>query len=617
MVNPCGVNRMRDLYNRVKRCNIVAVVIMLLVSQLVQVLVPFQSAWAAAPVKDDENKKVYVCKYVEQGDKEHLQTGQNPTEVSVNTISGTVEPGSYFGDGQDRSYVIGYVPMSPEPTVLDCPKVINAAAITITQTLVCKGNNDILTAAPVDHVTFSMGTWSNNSRTVTATIDAGYSWSDGTKGLTKTYTFTDKNTECVITKIPTPATPGVIDLCNVDAVTSNIRWDVPPTDAQFSWTVQADGHLVVTILTPDTTFNDGTTTHDYGVVAADSGIVCATTTAPTASDKCGLVNDTYMIPAVTGIEYRVAGTAVTAGSHSTGRALSVTITAVAKTGYELKGDASWTLDFTNARCTPKANVVSTIYCHPDGQAFSYGIINTSDSDQRYMFIVTDASGAEVERLPAANVPYDHIYYSYWLTSTDGTYTISLYAVTDTDAIMGDALWTTTMKTVCAHDVFTPEIYKRDQFGKLLPGAKFTVKVCQLDTRAEAWTCETYTNVDLGTMGNWFSQNVKYKKYQPTEVTITETAAPGACKIAGPWTHTWDYTDSDVLYEGAWNTGRIWNMYDECPIGNGSQKPPVTTTGVTELPHTGASATAPILAIVAAALTYGAVYFAQPRRQFEE
>jgi hypothetical protein len=80
------------------------------------VLLPAQ----AAPSGGD---KVYVCKYVGQpGVNETLQTGQNPIEVSVHSIKDwPVAVGSYFADAQGRSYVLGFVPMDPEPTAADCP----------------------------------------------------------------------------------------------------------------------------------------------------------------------------------------------------------------------------------------------------------------------------------------------------------------------------------------------------------------------------------------------------------------------------------------------------------------------------------------------------------------
>lgn len=70
-----------------------------------------------------------------------------------------------------------------------------------------------------------------------------------------------------------------------------------------------------------------------------------TATAPTKNDQPGTVSDTYTIPNVTGVEYRVGGTAKTAGTHPTGGASSVTVTAVALSGYTLTGTSSWTLTF--------------------------------------------------------------------------------------------------------------------------------------------------------------------------------------------------------------------------------------------------------------------------------
>lgn len=78
--------------------------------------------------------KVYVCKYVgTPGVDERLQTGQNPIEVSINAIKDYHGVGSYFADAQGRSYVLGEVPMDPEPTAADCPDgdhVIHSPTIT-------------------------------------------------------------------------------------------------------------------------------------------------------------------------------------------------------------------------------------------------------------------------------------------------------------------------------------------------------------------------------------------------------------------------------------------------------------------------------------------------------
>ncbi len=69
-----------------------------------------------------EARKVYVCKYVGTPHfDERLQDGQNPIEVSVNAIPGDATVGSYFNDAHGQSFVLGFVPMVPEPTRADCP----------------------------------------------------------------------------------------------------------------------------------------------------------------------------------------------------------------------------------------------------------------------------------------------------------------------------------------------------------------------------------------------------------------------------------------------------------------------------------------------------------------
>jgi hypothetical protein len=80
------------------------------------------TAPVAATNTENDNFKVYVCKYVgTPGEDERLQTGQNPIEVSVNAIKDYDGVGSYFNDAQGRSFVLATVPQVPEPTVADCP----------------------------------------------------------------------------------------------------------------------------------------------------------------------------------------------------------------------------------------------------------------------------------------------------------------------------------------------------------------------------------------------------------------------------------------------------------------------------------------------------------------
>lgn len=68
--------------------------------------------------------KVFVCKYVgKPGVDERLQTGQNPIDVSSNSIKDYQGVGSYFNDAQGRSYVLAVDMGQPEPNVSECPVV--------------------------------------------------------------------------------------------------------------------------------------------------------------------------------------------------------------------------------------------------------------------------------------------------------------------------------------------------------------------------------------------------------------------------------------------------------------------------------------------------------------
>ena len=99
------------------------------------------AAPAAATPPTDAGLKVYVCKYtITPGGVEKLQTGQNPIEVSVNAINPYNGVGSSFADAQGRSYVLGEVPMVPEPTSASCPAPTppDVATASVTNLIGCK-----------------------------------------------------------------------------------------------------------------------------------------------------------------------------------------------------------------------------------------------------------------------------------------------------------------------------------------------------------------------------------------------------------------------------------------------------------------------------------------------
>lgn len=278
---------------------------------LAQLVLPLQSAsalvqenaevqaQAAERGQNQTPKKVYVCKYVGiPGINERLQTGQNPIEVSVNATHGA-GVGSYFNDAQGRSYVLAQlVAGQPEPPVTDCPRVIDATKIVITQTPVCGPNNDIITITAPDHVSVLKTLWGiNNTLRVYATKDFGYYWSDGDKDATKEFTFRDANVRCD-TVITVPAIPSVVDPCGL----ANASWVKPADSNKVTWLIDNAGNLTATAR-DGYVFTGNVKTIAFGM-AADSGTKCAVPVpaTPGVSDRCNTTdadNATWVVPANT------------------------------------------------------------------------------------------------------------------------------------------------------------------------------------------------------------------------------------------------------------------------------------------------------------------------------
>ncbi len=176
------------------------------------------SAYSIDP--DASYDKVWVCKYVTtpQG-YEILKTGNDGLVSS--SVSSVPDPdgngvhlGDNFTDQQSRSVVIAWNDGGAKPDPGMCPGVVNALTeITIVQTPVCGPNNDTITWEATDGVTFTKSAWVDNSLTVTATLKAGFSWTDGTVAP-KTFPFTDANVACESNDTPATAADGVFtDSC--------------------------------------------------------------------------------------------------------------------------------------------------------------------------------------------------------------------------------------------------------------------------------------------------------------------------------------------------------------------------------------------------------------------
>jgi hypothetical protein len=93
----------------------------------------------------------------------------------------------------------------------------------------------------------------------------------------------------------------------------------------------------------------GTTSWTYTYTYNVSCSVPATPAAATFYEACGTKNDTYTIPLTTGVDYQVGGATKANGSYAGSG--TVTVTAIAQTGYVLTGTTTWTHTFTNIPCT--------------------------------------------------------------------------------------------------------------------------------------------------------------------------------------------------------------------------------------------------------------------------
>ncbi len=282
-------------------------------------------------------KKVFVCKYVgTPGEDERLQTGDNPISVSVNAIKDYAGVGSYFNDAQGRSYVIAEDTGQPEPKCPAGDEDTEVTPLAPSVTVVCGPKNDTILIPDVDGVTYETSSWEGNVKTVTATADEGYVFSEG---AVTTWEFTDTDTPCKVLVCKYVGTPGVDERLkdgknpisvSISSIEHN-QWDgtIPGwfSDAQ-------DRSYVLAYDTGQELSRD-----DCPMTDEDEEV---TPLAPSVTVVCGPNNDTLSIPTVTGVTYEQTGWVN--GKN--------TVTATANEGFVFpeETDTSWTFTDTNTSC---------------------------------------------------------------------------------------------------------------------------------------------------------------------------------------------------------------------------------------------------------------------------
>lgn len=197
----------------------------------------------------------------------------------------------------------------------------------------------------------------------------------GNDGTTATTTF-----EIAVCNTPvTPAAPTNAEFCG----TAQDTYTVPSTTgvtylvngvATPAGTYNGVGSVTITAVANQGYAIQGTASWTFTFDATPC-VISTTAIAPTADDICGASDDSYEIPAATGVVYKVNGTVKPAGSYAA-NGTTVTITAEAAPGYVLTNNVKeWTLNFTTDAC-PEANITATADC----SAVGVRVILTNDGD---------------------------------------------------------------------------------------------------------------------------------------------------------------------------------------------------------------------------------------------
>ncbi len=254
----------------------------------------YQSPLAAAA--PDDNKKVFVCKYVSTPGGDEVPS----SVISVGVGSHNYQPGDLFVDAQGMSYVLAIDSGQPKPSISTCP-IFTTPPLAPTWTDPCNP----VTTPMISNIYWNTSSYSNTSKytwtlgannSLTVTAVTGYLFKTSSTTYVDHITYllpADSGVVCANVVVPIPATPSILDPCNAIDVVSNASWVVPANTISITWTL-AGGVLTATTNT-GYVFTDGSTAKSFGV-AVDSGIKCPVAT-PTAaastvcdSAKIGITN---------------------------------------------------------------------------------------------------------------------------------------------------------------------------------------------------------------------------------------------------------------------------------------------------------------------------------------
>ena len=570
----------KSIFNRV------GVGFMALSLVLAQVVMPAQAAfaWTNDPADDPKtNKKSYVCKAVSTpGVGEVFQTGNNP--ISVDRKDEDVI-GTQFNDAQSSSFVVGFgypsEPQDEQPTIEDCFTLVT----------------------PIPEISTTPCT---PGVVGTDTVNVKLTNNDGVTGNTVIYTVTING--------QTKSTAALADGATETLVfTSLAAGTYPVTVAAYGGTVFTGSVTVnaCNVVTPPTPLAP-TAVASVEACTPESGMTDIVNVTVTNTDDTTNASVAYSV---------VVGSQTKSITLADGASGSVT--------FEGLSAGTYTAVVTGTDGTVTTNSVVVAVC------------------------------TKTPREPQPCTVSNNVYVAPWMYDEE-TYPFAgawpEEGVPATATFVADGLYLT-----------TPEI-ESYTYGLIDAGNTYLTDIDAMSYKTKRASTSTgyaqtlpayilYVDVD----GNPLTDNSTYFFYEPYyNSTVVEDdwqtwnltgSAKWYVSGTGQALKTWDqlvamYPDAKAIAygynQGTYNQGAITTialMEFDCAVtaftaGRGTNPPVIPDTPVTpvipvvpatpvlpaELPHTGptqdGSAKGLLLALGAAIVTYGAVYFAQPKRRYE-
>lgn len=195
------------------------------------------------PSSDDEPKKVFVCKYV---------TTPGGDEVASNIISVSIanknyEPGDLFVDAQDLSYVLSFDTGQAEPSTTACPTFTAAPVPQSTDPCNLADSPLVSNVAWLPYSDTEKYSWTlNTDGTLTVTAKTGYFFKTSSSSFVSSITYTlplDSGRVCIPedAKVSLPV-PSTTDPCGPE----NASWAEQTPAAEYSWSTNEQDELIAT-----------------------------------------------------------------------------------------------------------------------------------------------------------------------------------------------------------------------------------------------------------------------------------------------------------------------------------------------------------------------------------